>query len=118
MVHLYQKLKNLSQEQTKAIQEQDVELLQEIIKQKQDLIAKISHLDSGSEKAQLSDSDKEKIKATILEQINIDKKNEKDLIHLMAELKNNLTEIGKGKAAAKSYSPDVTSGPRFFDTAG
>lgn len=118
MVHLYQKLKNLSKEQTKAIQEQNVELLLEIIKQKQDLITKISSLDNSSGKAQLSENDKENIKATILEQIKIDQKNEKDMSRLMAGLKNNLTEIVKCKVAAKSYSPEVTSGPRFFDAAG
>lgn len=118
MIKLFQRLKYLSKEQTKAIKDQDVELLQDLIHQKQDLIDEISAFQNESEQVQLSESDKKKIKATISEQLKIDKNNEGDLAGLMVELKSNLTEVVKGKAAAKSYYPDVTSGPRFFDTAG
>lgn len=118
MIDLFEKLQELTYNQTKAIEAQDTDLLTLINKDKQKLIDKINSLPQGRRYAGLTQPQIKKITALIEEQLSLHETNEKKLRSLIGKLKNELSEVSKGKAAAKGYSGQDVSGPRFFDAAG
>lgn len=117
MVELFRQLKDLSIEQSKAIENNKAEELAGLVAEKQKIIDQIEGLKYRTD-ISLSSEDREKITSILSEQAKIEKDNERKLKLLIAKLGKNVAGIAKGKSAAKSYSGQkIPAVSRFLDIA-